>query len=67
MSLHIQFNSIVQKEPNKQSKQGKKRVHFEEDDERKPNRLDIALPPPKRSTIAYKPLWDSKWFVAFEI
>ena len=60
MSLHIQFNSIGREKPNKQSKQGKKRVHFAEDDERPPNRLDFAPPPPKRSTIAFKPLWDFK-------
>ena len=59
MSLHIHFNSIVGKEPNKQSKQGKKRVIFVEDDERLPNRLDFELLPPKRSTIAFTQLWDS--------
>ena len=67
MSLNIKFNSIVRKEPNKQAKQGKKSVHFAENDERPPNRLDFAPPPPKRSTIAFKPLWDSKLFVAFEL
>ena len=60
MSLHIQFNCIVRKEPNKQLKQEINRVHLAEDDERPPNRLDFAPPPPKRSTIAFKPLWDSK-------
>ena len=34
------------------------RVHFAEDAERPPNRLDFAPPPPKRSTIAFKQLWD---------
>ena len=45
MSLHIQFNSIVRKEPNKQSKQGKQRVHFAEDDERPPNGLTLHRHP----------------------
>ena len=66
MSLHIQFNSIEQK-LNKQSKQGKKRVHFAENDERSPNSLDFVPPPPKRSTIVIKPFFDFKWLSAFEL
>ena len=58
MSLHIQFNFIVRKVLNKQSTQGIKRVHFAEDAERLPTRLDFAPPPLKRSTIAFKPHWD---------